>query len=1105
MAKGVKINLLAKELGVESKAILAKLKEENLGGEHLNHMSQISVGLSETVRDWVKNGLIVAATESAVAVQDKPTKSSRKKKTEVSVAAESGGETHGAVATAAIGEATDDSTVVGSATSVAAGGGAVEATTDIMTSDAGAAVAKGEESSATAEVAPAAVQLPPATAARSVSVTSASAAEGAQAAAGSAAAVPAATGSTRETATAITKKTVAPVAFKPEPPKVAGPRLVKDESPIEVKVPRFGQKLAPPSPKAKPAAPAASPSPAAATAGQREATAAATSATTAGGPRVASAAVKPPVTTTGSPAGGAGVAEAAPAASSSATTSAPSVGIRRERLAPDGTVLRPEQRPTVSLNNPATLPANRGPIVRPPQVVPEPAKLQGPRLVRMEKPEPVPVPRPPRGPRPTDGPSYPTMRPDVGRGVRTTAVDDEESESKKAAAKGRGSLSARRRGLDGRRGEAEERLKEFTEADLIARQDMLNAAAATRAGMESHLKKSESRGTHVPAKTAVQRGGAVEVDEPITPRSLSAALGVKVSDLLFRLMKKRVMATVNTTLTVDQATELALDYGLELKVREEPSLEEKLIAEYERRLAESRNRVPRPPVVTILGHVDHGKTSLLDRIRNANVAAGEAGGITQHIAAWMVRVGEGDSAKRVTFIDTPGHQAFTSMRARGANMTDVVVLVVSAAEGVQPQTLESINHARAAEVPIVVALNKIDRQDANPEMVLGQLAAAGINPVEWGGDTEVVRCSALTGQGIPELIDVLDYQSQLLELTADPTLPARGRVIEARRDEGLGPVATVLVQEGTLRVGSYVLCGPGYGRVRSLLDDRGLMVQEAGPSTPVIVSGLSDLPSAGDTLLEVADLEEARAIAEERALRLRQKQLAAMQQRTTAADLLQSMRAGDVQTINLIIKADTQGSVETLVKSVTDSNTEEVKVRVIHAAVGAITESDVELAIATKAKPTDNRVAIIGFHVVPDEAARALAEQHHIDVKTYRVIYEIFDDLKKALSGMLAPEEREKYHGRAEIRQVFKVSRVGNIAGCMVVDGHVQRGSKVRLIRDGKVVVEDLAIESLKRLKDDVREVKQGFECGIKLAGYDDIKVGDKLEMYVKETFERTL
>jgi translation initiation factor IF-2 len=543
-------------------------------------------------------------------------------------------------------------------------------------------------------------------------------------------------------------------------------------------------------------------------------------------------------------------------------------------------------------------------------------------------------------------------------------------------------------------------------------------------------------------------------------------------------------------------------------VKKEATMEEELVAEFESNETEGESkRVSRPPVVTILGHVDHGKTSLLDKIRHANVAAGEAGGITQHTAAWMVTLGEGETAKRVTFIDTPGHQAFTSMRARGANMTDVVVLVVSAAEGVQPQTIESINHARAAGVPIVVALNKIDRPDANADMVLGQLAAQGLNPVEWGGDTEVIRTSAVTGAGITELIEILDYQSQLLELTADPTAPARGIVIESRIDEGLGSVATVLIQDGTLKVGDIGLSGSGYGRIRSILDDRLVMIPEAGPSTPVIVSGLNNLPSAGDKFFVVDDLDRARSIAEDRAASARQTHLAGKSQ-VTADTLFASFKAGEVSTINLIIKGDVQGSVETLAKTVTDSNTDEVKVRVIHSGVGAINESDIELAMATRASFTDrskDKVAVIGFHVVPDDTARALAEQNRIDVKLYRVIYEIFDDLKKALSGMLTPEIREKLHGHAEVRQVFKVSRLGNIAGCMVTDGHIQRGSKIRLIRDGSVITEDLTMESLKRVKDDVREVKSGFECGIKLAGYDDIKIGDVFEAYIREEFERTL
>jgi translation initiation factor IF-2 len=1062
LAKGIRVNQLAKELGVESKSILKKLADEGIPNVP-NHMSLLQLGLAETVRDWVRDGLIASSggVATEVAEEEAPpakAKGSKRKKPageEPEPVAEEAAHVEPQAADASVSEAPAE---------VPQG----EAPGEYAEDDAGGAGAGAGVETPEAE-APAESEEP---------TTAAPVASAPEAAAPKAAASPMAP------VAKAAPKAVPPVSFQPQAATVMGPKVVQ-HAPTSpggtVRPPRFGQKVA------RPNAPAAPPAP---------------------GPR-APIAPKAPVVVAPVVPPPAPVAPAAPAAPAAPGNVPPRVGAPgHNRLAADGSVLRQESRPTVSLNNPSSLrPAERKPIVPAPKlVVPTPAQIQGPKLIRMEKPEHVAAPRP-RGPiRPDNAPSLNPARPGVGRGVKpTVGAEDEESDAKKAAAKNRGSLSARRRGLDGRRGEAEERLKEFTEADLIARQDMLNAAAATRAGMESHLKKTGAKGTHLVSKTAVQRGGEVEVEEPITIKTLSGALGVKSNDIIKALMRKKIMATINQTITIELASEIALDYGLELKVAQEVPADERLMIEYDEALAESTSMEPRPAVVTILGHVDHGKTSLLDKIRSANVAAGEAGGITQHIAAWTVSVGVEGAKKRVTFIDTPGHQAFTSMRARGANMTDVVVLVVSAAEGVQPQTIESINHAKAAEVPIVVAMNKIDRADANPDMVLGQLAANGLNPVEWGGDTEVVRVSALTGQGIPELIEILDYQSQLLELKADPTMPARGTVIEARRDEGMGPVATVLVQEGTLTVGDVVLCGPGYGRVRTLLDDRGNHIKEAGPSTPVIVSGLSEIPSSGDVMLCVADLDEAKTIAEDRAVRSRQKTLAGLQQRTTGANLIATIKAGEVQTINLIIKADTQGSIETLIKTVTDSNTEEVKVRVIHSGVGAVTESDVELAMATKGKPTDNRVAIIGFHVVPDETARALAEHNHIDVKTYRVIYEIFDDLKKALSGMLAPEEREKYHGRAEIRQVFKVSRVGNIAGCMVIDGHIQRGSKIRLLRNAAIVVEDLSIETLKRVKDDAKEVKQGFECGIKLANYDDIKIGDILEAYIKETFERTL
>ncbi len=993
MSKGIRVSSLAKDLGVPSKDILDKLKLEGLSDAAPNHMSMLSIGLAESVREWFKDGEggVSTAVQTAPPVE-KITKPRAPRKKKVAVT-------------------TPDSEAVAPA-----------------------------ESTEAAEAAPTAERPATKPKGRSKAVEPAPDAEDIQ---------PAVSG------TLPTEPSPAPVEVSPVVELSAAPAT----EPTAIEPP------------------------------------AATHATIAVPPTVDPSDISSTTSTTSAPA------------------PAPAHHPAANRLnAP------PVNRPTITMANTANRPTppqhvpERKTITPAPQMLaPTKAAISGPRIVRVEKPDVVSAPRTRRPGGPGAGnneQSFTQARPLAGRGVKSAATDDDEdAEKKKAGAKGAGRTnSTRRRGLDGRRGDADTKIKEFTEADLIARRDALNAATATRASFDRHLRQTQNRGLHQQAKSAVQLGQPVSVEEPITVKSLSAALGVKTNELMGKLMKQGVFATINQTLERDTAAALALDYGLELTIAEQSTLEELLEQEIDLREAA---RAPdqlnvRPPVVTILGHVDHGKTSLLDKIRNANVAAGEAGGITQHTAAWMVDVGEGDARKRVTFIDTPGHQAFTSMRARGANMTDVVVLVVGAVEGVMPQTIESINHARAAGVPIVVAMNKIDRAEANPDMVLGQLAAQNLNPVEWGGTTEVVRTSALTGQGVKELIEILDYQSQLLELKADPTSPARGTVVESRVDPGLGPIATVLVQDGTLRVGDTLISGPGFGRIRSLLNDRGEMIQEAGPSTPVIVSGLSQLPSAGEKFYVVDDIDRARAIAEERATLSRQNQLA-NQNKVTLENLFATMKASDVQTINLIIKGDVQGSVETLVSTVTGQNTEEVKVRVIHSGVGPITESDVELAMATKTKATDNKVSIIGFHVVPDESARSLAEHNHVEIRLYRVIYEIFDDLKKALSGMLEPEVRQKLHGHAEIRQVFKFSKVGSIAGCIVTDGHIQRGSKIRLIRNGTVITEDLTIDTLKRIKDDVKEVKTGLECGIKLAGYDDIKQGDVLEAYVKEMIERTL
>jgi len=996
---GKRISELAKELGVESKAIVQRLKDEQIpDADKLKYTSSISMGLAETVREWFKDvAVLKAAQEAAVAVAEAPAASETNVKTAPKRAKKS----------------------------EAAGAGAGETP---------GADGSGDAMTATMEA-------PTAAPTKKRPVRKAPVKEGGEATVGETPAAPVAP-VMKEVAPA------APVMPTKAPMAPAAPTVTAPMAPVVI----------------PPMAPAAPVAPVAQTA--------------------------PPTAKPQGP-GGAGTGTAPP------PTAPPSGG---------GAL---PNRPTITLaNRPgahAPPKAERKPVVPAAKLVtPAPAKMAGPRVVREEAPEVVPSPKPRRPMGQDAPPAFMQARPQQGRGVRVTEDDDEEVAKKKAAAKGK-SLSSRRRGPDGRRGEAEEKLREFTDADLLERQERLAAASSYRTGFDQHLKRSESRGTHVQAKTAVERGGAVEIEEPITIKTLSAALGVKSNDIQGRLLKKNIAAGVNQTLDREMAQNIALEYGLELQIAQQKTLEDQLMDELSAQETDPEMLKPRPPVVTILGHVDHGKTSLLDKIRNANVAAGEAGGITQHTAAWMVELdGAEGKKKRVTFIDTPGHQAFTAMRARGANMTDVVVLVVSAAEGVQPQTIESINHARAAGVPIVVAMNKIDRPDADPNKVLGQLAKENLNPVEYGGETEVVRTSATTGQGVPELIEILDYQSELLELKANPSAPARGSVIEARVDEGLGSVATVLVQDGTLRIGDIMLAGNSFGRVRQLLNDRGEAIEEAGPAMPVIVSGLDELPTAGDKFYVLDDQERARSIAEERSNIARQQQLGT-QNKVTADNLVATMKAGDVQTINLIIKGDVQGSVETLVNSVTGQNTEEVKVRVIHSGVGPVSESDVHLAMATKTKPTDNRVAIIGFNVVPEEPARALAEQNHIDVKTYRIIYEIFDDLKKALSGMLTPEEREKIHGHAEVRQVFKVSKVGNIAGCFVTDGHISRGIKIRLVRNGAVITEGIGIESLKRLKDDAKEVKAGLECGIKLAGYDDIKVGDVLEGYVKETFERTL
>jgi translation initiation factor IF-2 len=551
------------------------------------------------------------------------------------------------------------------------------------------------------------------------------------------------------------------------------------------------------------------------------------------------------------------------------------------------------------------------------------------------------------------------------------------------------------------------------------------------------------------------------------------------------------MTTVNQVLDQVLAEAVAADFGFNLAVKRAKTAEEELADKLLQRPI--GQEVTRAPVVTFLGHVDHGKTSLLDRIRKTTVASGEAGGITQHIGAYRYDLGD----KHVVFLDTPGHEAFTAMRSRGANMTDVVVLVVAADDGVMPQTVEAISHAKAAKVPIVVALNKIDVSNANVQRALGQLAEHGLNPREWGGDVEVIRTSATTGQGIDELVETLSLEAEILELKAEVEAPGTGFVIEAQMDSGLGVLARLLVRGGTLRVGDVLLAGGGYGRVRHMIDSHGHPIDEAGPSTPVEVAGLNEMPEAGDRFYAGANLDQARSVAEDRRQQTRSDSLAAIPERSLES-LLGRIEAGKATELALIIKADVQGSIEAIVNSLEKLSTSEVRVNILHAAVGGITTGDVSLAEASDA-------LIIGFNAVPDPSARQLAERQGVDIRHYRIIYEIIDDMRKALEEGLSPEVREQTMGHAEVRQVFKVSKVGAIAGCYVTDGTINRNAKVRITRNNIVVEDERTLESLKRFKDDVRDVRTGFECGLKIAGYDDIKEGDVLEFYQKVEFARKL
>ena len=567
---------------------------------------------------------------------------------------------------------------------------------------------------------------------------------------------------------------------------------------------------------------------------------------------------------------------------------------------------------------------------------------------------------------------------------------------------------------------------------------------------------------------------------------LAKSMGVKASELIKKLLDLGMVVNINQTIDFDTAALVADEFGYELELH--TFKEEDLIEEIEDKPEDLK---PRPPVVTIMGHVDHGKTTLLDYIRNSNITEQEVGGITQHIGAYYVETEEGD----IVFLDTPGHEAFTAMRARGAQVTDIIVLVVAADDGVMPQTREAINHAKAANIPIIVAINKIDKPNAKPEVVKRQLAELGLLPEEWGGDTLVAEISAKTGKGVDELLSLILLQAEVLELKANPDRPAKGTIIESKLDKAKGPVATVLIKTGTLKKGDYFVCGEHYGRVRAMMDSQGRTISSAGPSMPVEITGISGVPTPGDDFVVVKNEKIAKEIVEYR--KKKKTEVSGKKPSIRLEDLYAKIQRGEVKELNLIVKADVHGSLEALEKAISELSTDEIKVSIIHSGIGAITESDVMLASASHA-------IIIGFNVRAVGRVKEIAEREKVEIRYYKVIYDVIDSIKKAMQGLLEPEYKEVIIGHAEVKQTFRIPKVGTVAGCLVTEGRIERSAKVRVLRDG-VVIHDGKIASLKRFKDDVKEVPAGYECGVGIENFNDIKEGDILEIYTIEEIKPEL
>ena len=590
-------------------------------------------------------------------------------------------------------------------------------------------------------------------------------------------------------------------------------------------------------------------------------------------------------------------------------------------------------------------------------------------------------------------------------------------------------------------------------------------------------------------KPEVDPNAPVKIPPVLTLKELADALSIPANDIIKKLLISGAgMLNVNSELDFEKAEEIAMEFDRLVEMEEQVDVIEELLKEEEE---DETDMIVRPPVVCVMGHVDHGKTSLLDKIRSSHVTTGEAGGITQHIGAYVVETSNG----KITFLDTPGHEAFTSMRMRGAQSTDIAILVVAADDGVMPQTIEAINHAKAAGIEIIVAINKIDKESANIERVKQELIEYELVPEDWGGSTIFCPVSAHTGEGIDELLDMVSLTAEVLELKANPNRKARGIVLEAQLDKGRGPVATVLVQKGTLHVGDAVAIGSAHGKVRAMINDKGKRIKTAGPSTPVEILGLSEVPNAGEVMMVMDSEKEARSVAEKFIAYGREKMLSETKQQLSLDDLFNQIQAGSVKELNIIVKADVQGSVEAVKQSLVKLSNDEVAVKVIHGGVGAITESDVNLAAASNA-------IIIGFNVRPEPAAKDAASAEKVDLRLYRVIYNAIEDIEAAMKGMLDPEFVEKVTGHAEVRQIFKASGVGTIAGSYVLDGTIQRDSSARIIRDG-IVVHEGKLASIQRGKDAVKEVRSGFECGLVMESYNDIKEGDQIESFIMEEVPR--